>query len=262
MSVAIAAIPKTRTSRPTSCCRGRLPGGSTASSQWIPQIASTRPAIAPTTASRTLSVSSCRITCARPAPSAVLTAISRWRPEARARSVFATLAQAISSTNVTIAMSASSVLRIPETTLSSSGRTVMPRRVFVSGCASSRREARPLISACACRTVTPSLSRPKSRSDRPDRSSSLLASESGTHISARVCQNGANRNPGGMTPTTTYGSPLSGIERPMTAGSAPNRRRHSASLRMTTRSRPGSSSPCDEGPAGERGHAEQIEEIR
>ena len=71
----------------------------------------------------------------------------------------------------------------------------MPRSVFVAGCVRASPAARPVISACAAETVTPSLSLPNSRSDRPPRSSSLLASDSGTHISARVCQKGANRKP-------------------------------------------------------------------
>ncbi len=47
-----------------------------------------------------------------------------------------------------------------------------------------------------------------------------------------------------MTPTTTYGCPSSGIERPTTDGSAPNRRCQSEWLSTTRGSRPGSSSPC------------------
>ena len=44
---------------------------------------------------------------ARPAPRALRTAISFWRAEARARSMWATLAQAISSTNPTAPKSTS-----------------------------------------------------------------------------------------------------------------------------------------------------------
>ena len=141
MSVATAATPNTRRSSPTSCWRGRLPGGSSDSSQLIPQIASSRPTTAPTTARRTLSVSSCRMTCARPAPSAVRTAISRCRPDARASSAFATLAQAMSSTKVTIARSARSVRTDAVDDLVEERRTVIPRPVFVWGYRRSSSEA-------------------------------------------------------------------------------------------------------------------------
>ena len=149
------------------------------------------------------------MTRARPAPRAVRTAISRWRPDARASSVLATLAQAMSSTNVTIVSSAMSVPRIPDTTLSRSGRTVMPRPVFDPGYARSS-------SAAMRGHLGLSLSHADAVLQSPEQSKRSAgpivavapASDSGTHISARVCQNGAKRNPGGMTPTTTYGSPI------------------------------------------------------
>jgi hypothetical protein len=56
------------------------------------------PRVPPTTAKSTLSVRSWRRMRARPAPIAVRTAISRWRPSARARSRFAMLAQAMRRT--------------------------------------------------------------------------------------------------------------------------------------------------------------------
>ncbi len=146
-SAATAATPNTRKSRLTSCCRGRLPGGRSANNQPIPQTASTKPTSAPENASSTLSVNSCRTTRARPAPSALRTAISRSRPDARASSVLATFAHAMSSTNVTIVRSATSVPRIPDTTLSRSGRTVMPSPVFDSGYERSSCDASPVISA-------------------------------------------------------------------------------------------------------------------
>ena len=65
-----------------------------------------------------LSVSSCRTTRNPLAPSAARTAISRWRPSARASSRFATLAQAISSRNAT-APNSSQIARRTEPTTSS-----------------------------------------------------------------------------------------------------------------------------------------------
>ena len=69
--------------------------------------ASPRPATAPMTARTQLSVISCRRRRARPAPSAVRTAISVWRDSARLMSRFATFAHAMSNTNTTAAISAS-----------------------------------------------------------------------------------------------------------------------------------------------------------
>ena len=178
----------------------------------------------------------------RLAPIAARSAISLCRPDARASRPLATLAQAINSTKVTIAISASSVPRTFATTLSSSGWMVMSRRAFVCGNARASDAAIALISAWAWVSVTPAFRRAKTRSERPDRSVERAASDSGTHISARVCQNGAKRKLDGMTPSTVYGSPSSEIERPTIRGSAANRRCHSAWPSTTTRLRPGASS--------------------
>ena len=62
------------------------------------QAASRVPPAPPSANSSTLSVTSWRTSRPRPAPMARRTAISRVRPEARARRTFATLALAISST--------------------------------------------------------------------------------------------------------------------------------------------------------------------
>ncbi len=62
---------------------------------------SSMPSVAPPTASTMLSVSSCRVRTQLDAPSALRTATSRARPDARASSRFATFAQAMSSTNPT-----------------------------------------------------------------------------------------------------------------------------------------------------------------
>jgi hypothetical protein len=106
----------------TSASDGSVKGGMVA---WItsssPRARAT-PRAPPTSASTTLSVSSCRTSRLRPAPSAERTTSSRWRAEPRASCRFATLAQAISSTKPTAASS------------SHSPRTVSrSRKLFCSG---------------------------------------------------------------------------------------------------------------------------------
>ena len=66
-----------------------------------------RPAMPPMPESSTLSTSSWRINCARPAPSASRSAISFCREDARAINRFARFEHAISSTSATIAINAS-----------------------------------------------------------------------------------------------------------------------------------------------------------
>lgn len=72
------------------------------------------PNAAPAVDSRTPSVSSCRINRPRPAPSAIRTADSRLRAEARASRRLARFAQTINSTNPTAAQRTSSDRRIVE----------------------------------------------------------------------------------------------------------------------------------------------------
>ena len=78
-------------------------GGLSAMSARTPSIATTMPSTPPNAARSMLSVSSCRISRPRPAPSAVRSANSprRWTPRARSR--FVTFTQAITSTSVTAA---------------------------------------------------------------------------------------------------------------------------------------------------------------
>jgi hypothetical protein len=97
-------------------------------------------------------------------------------------------------------------------------------------------------SARARASVTPGRSVANERSDAPCRSSRRSSSTSGAASSAPVAQYGAKRKPGGMTPTTVYGSPLSIMVRPTTAGSAAKRRRHDSCVSTTTRLRPACSS--------------------
>ena len=80
--------------------RGMSPGSS-ARMRSTPQNASSTPSPPPTTASSTLSVSSCRTSTPRPAPSAARIASSRARTVARAISRLATFATTISSTQST-----------------------------------------------------------------------------------------------------------------------------------------------------------------
>ena len=72
-------------------------------SACVAQRASSRPHTPPSTASSVLSTSNCRMTPARPAPSASRIAISGRRAAARASNRLAVFAHAISSTTPTIA---------------------------------------------------------------------------------------------------------------------------------------------------------------
>ena len=71
---------------------------------------SAMPSAPPISDSSTLSVSNCRTSWPRVAPSDSRTAISRWRMKPRAISRFATFAHAISSTRPTIAISTTSAV--------------------------------------------------------------------------------------------------------------------------------------------------------
>ena len=110
MPVRIASAPvkaSTRQSIRTSESRG-VSAGSVDCNSRRPCVARAMPSAPPRDASRTLSVSSCRMMRRRPAPSAERTAISRERPADRARVRLATFAHAISSTRATALSSISS----------------------------------------------------------------------------------------------------------------------------------------------------------
>ncbi len=109
----------------TSLRRGRSSGAS-ASSALTPQRAMITPPVPASSASTTLSVSICRISRTRPAPTAARTTSSRPRAVARASSRFATLAHAINSTNPTAASNTKSVWRVSPTTMSCTGTTAIP----------------------------------------------------------------------------------------------------------------------------------------
>jgi hypothetical protein len=122
--------------------------------------ASASPAAPPISASIRLSVSSCVTILARVPPIAARTAISRDRPSARASRRFATFAQAISRTKPTTPVSTNEVVfNSPPTIASRSGAIVTPQPLLLSGHASARRLAMPVMSAFACSIVTPGFSR-------------------------------------------------------------------------------------------------------
>ena len=112
--------------RRTSSSLGMLEGAS-ATSASTPQAASSVPSAPPTSESSAASVRSWRTIWARELPSAARMAISRCRPAARASSMLATLAQAMSSTISAATSIASSTGLIGPTMSSSSGAAVIDR---------------------------------------------------------------------------------------------------------------------------------------
>ena len=90
----------TRGSSPIWSSRGMLPGFNLTRRSRLLQ-ASVRPAAPPMSARMKLSASNCRIMRDRLAPNAARIDISFWRVSPRASKRFATLAQAMSSTNPT-----------------------------------------------------------------------------------------------------------------------------------------------------------------
>ena len=163
ITVSAAANRRTRASIPISSRRGTA-GGASATSIRDSDTASSRPSTLPARASSPDSASSWHMMRARPAPSALRTAISRWRVCERASIRLAILAHAISRTNPT----APSAIQ----------RRVLDRPMTssLSGDADPlRTDARPLssagyisrafdctrarVSACACAAVTPGFSR-------------------------------------------------------------------------------------------------------
>ena len=198
--------------------------------------ARSRPIAAPMSVSTQPSVISCRSSRARPAPSAVRTAISRRRASDRAISRLATFAQAISSTNATAAISVSSAGRSVPTSSTSSGVSSTARFSFVSGYSRSSWREMPSSSRCAAPMLTPGFSRASAANPREPRSAIV---DGGAYI-ANGTQSSAMSlrplNPGGITPTTVYcrAAQQSVSVRPTIWGSAPNRRFHRPSLRTTT----------------------------
>ena len=133
----------------TSSMRGRL-AGDNATSPCTSMDASRRPASPATPARTQLSVSSCRTTRPRPAPSAARSAISRVRPAARASRRFAMLAQPMSHTTPTALISTHNVSwRLP-VSRSCRGITATVFRRFSGYC---RARLSPMVRICACARV-------------------------------------------------------------------------------------------------------------
>jgi len=137
----------------------------------MPQYATPAPSRPPAVESSTLSVSSCRSSRARRAPSASRTAISRCRPLARASSRPATLAHAISSSSATalirIVSSVASRSRCSFST-SRAGSTrsegsFAALHIGWPACSTALRKI-AFDALCACAMLTPGCSRPSSSS--------------------------------------------------------------------------------------------------
>ena len=125
---------KSRTCRstPISFTRGSA-AGREFKTDLVPQYASSSPAPALASESTTLSVSSCRTTRTRPAPSAARIVNSRVRPVARASSRLATLAHAISRTKPTAPSSTSRNGRTFPTRSSLNESMAIPAPLLASG---------------------------------------------------------------------------------------------------------------------------------
>ena len=106
---------------------------------------------------------------------------------------------------------------------------------------------------------TSGASRAKTRRLLPPRLERRDVSGSCAHSSARVAQNGANRNAAGITPTIVKGWPSSVTARPTTAGSAANRRCHRPA--PITTSRAPASPACSTRPT-RRGDAQHRQDLR
>ena len=119
-----SANSSTRQSPTTSAPSGPIRGNPTVltdSSARMPATPRVKPSAPPSIESMTLSVSNCRTIRPRPAPTAVLSAISRLRPIARTSMRLATLAQAISRTRPTAPSSTRSRVRAFRTSVSRIG---------------------------------------------------------------------------------------------------------------------------------------------
>ncbi len=162
--------------------------GSSPTSRGVMSLASRRPANRPSTKSISVSVRSCRTRRDRPAPIARRSAISRRRPEARARSRPATFAQAMTRIVVAIADSSNSAAtasgRLPA--IGDAGSSRYDRAASCPGYSS--RNARSIVSssAAACAIVAPRARRAPITT-QPDRRASswpaVAVMPSGSHRS-------------------------------------------------------------------------------
>ena len=122
----------TRMSKDSVTAAGSSPGGITAGATSRIAAPTAMPSTPPIAASTRLSVTNCRATRQRPAPSAERSDSSRIRTVARASSRFATLAQQISRTKPTTPRNRIDVVRksLP-INASCSGSSLTPRPLFV-----------------------------------------------------------------------------------------------------------------------------------
>lgn len=196
-----------------------------------PQTASRAPPPPPSSDITRLSVTACRTSRRRDAPSATRVASSSRRPAAWARKRLTTLAQVTSSTQTTAPNRTSSCVRTRPTRRSRRPSAPSVRGSFVN---ESSPSAPPITasSAFASASVRPGASRPTTMRDRHD--PSAVTGTSGTqHAPGIALDTVPSSSP--MTPTmSTRSPPASRICLPTTSGSAPKRPRQSASLRMTT----------------------------
>ncbi len=197
------------------------------------QIVSASPAAPPTIARTRLSVSNCRRSRRRPAPSASLTATSRWRAVARLTSRPAIFAHPISSTNPdTTAMSprnANTGRRMPDmprnaSTPSIGTTTACGKSSGRSGCSSFSCAVRTRSAAVACWWVTDGLSRPTTSNSNSARSVRLRL---GVTVSTGDQKSGWR--PGGARPRNCSRHDADHFERPAADRQAltKNRRRRS-----------------------------------
>ena len=156
----------------------------------------TRP---PISARSTASVINCRTIRPRPAPIAVRIAISRDRPAARVSSRLATLAQAMSSTNVTAPIMVDVTSATSAGMKSSRNACAEPTSGSVGSpyCTLMRREM-AATSASACAAVAPGLSRAIIATPRTLRGAVPRSGVIGIQISATS----GNLNRAGMMPVT------------------------------------------------------------
>ena len=171
----------------TSASRGTLVGASVCS-RSTPHAAMSSPATPPRAPSRTLSVSICRMSRARPAPRAPRIASSFCREAARVNSRLATLAQAISNTKQT-APSKISRGRVTSPTISSCIGTSRTPSPSFAGYWRSSRAAIPSMSDCAVPRVTPARKRPMIVSQNVPRDCIICAnrSEGASGVQSSAC---------------------------------------------------------------------------
>ena len=212
------------------------------SSRRAAATATTRPAKPPPSASRTLSASACAMICRREAPMAKRTAVWPRRATARARSRFATLAHAVSSTSP---QTASKISRLrPYSSFITA--TPAPAGTTLITCLGSVRMTSAIQLAgypesyCIHRRSTPVRRGPIPAIEAPGRRRPIMRSHAetgwlssaalpsiigscwtGSQISGGSLRSVSPKNPGGATPMTVNGWPSMTKFEPTTFGSPP-----------------------------------------